>query len=275
MIKRILVALSGTPFTEASIAHAVELGRAHGAELTGVTDVDLARLANVGPVPVGAGAAAQELIEQRLQLTQQHIEESIARFEAACGEAGLPHSVARETADPFDAIVSLWRYHDLTVAGLRGLFEYGVVHNPDDTLCRLIARGVRPLLAVARSARPVRRVLVAYNGSMESAKAMKRFVQMRIWPRVAIKIVCFELKAPDARTLLSDAARYCAAHGMQAEVEHVPGHAKEKLLEHASGWGADLIVMGTTSRARILRHLLGDTALHALRHAEVPLFLSQ
>ncbi len=275
MIKRILVALSGTPFTEAAVRHAVELAERHGAELTGVTVVDLARLANVGPVPVGAGAAAHELVEHRLQLTEQHVRESIALLERACGDAGLHHAVLRETGDPFECLISAWRYHDLTVAELRGLFEYGVVHSPDDTLVRLIARGVRPILAAARTWRPVRRVLMAYNGSMESAKAIKRFVQMRLWPDVTLKIACFELERTQAATLLADAAAYCRAHGYEAQCEALGGHPHERLLAHAREWEADLIVMGSTSRARILRHLLGDTVLHAVRHAEVPLFLSQ
>ncbi|MHC4428899.1 MAG: universal stress protein, partial [Planctomycetota bacterium] len=84
MIKRILVALSGTPFTASAIRHAIELARRHNAEITGVTDVDLAKLANVGPIPLGAGAAAHDLIEHRLHLTEQHIDEAIATFETAC-----------------------------------------------------------------------------------------------------------------------------------------------------------------------------------------------
>jgi nucleotide-binding universal stress UspA family protein len=275
MIKRILVALSGTPLTNSAVDHAVELGTRHEAELTGVTVVDLARLANVGPVPVGAGAAAHELIEYRLHLTEQHIEEAVAGFEGACARAGLAHSVVRETGDPFDRLISLWRYHDLTVASLRGIFEYGVVHNPDDTLIRLIGRGVRPIMAVARKYRPVRRVLLAYNGSMEAAKAIKRFVQMRLWPDVELGLVCIGIPRDEAQTLLADAARYCRAHGYEPGREHLEGNARERLLEHAADRGADLIVMGSSSRARIIKHLLGDVLLHAIRHAEVPLFLSQ
>lgn len=275
MIKRILVALSGTPFTEPAIKHAVELARTHEAELTGVTDVDLARLAQVGPVPIGGGAAAHDLVESRMELTQEHIDEAIASFEAACTKAGIKHTVARETGDPFDQLISLWRYHDLTIAGLRGLFEYGVVHNPDDLLVQLISKGVRPILAVAKDYRLVRRVLVGYNGSMESAKALKRFIQTRLWPKITLKIVCFDMDEKEAGTLLADAVGYCDAHGYHAEQERVEGHPRDQLLEYARQWPADLIVMGSTSRARIFKHLLGDTTLHAVRHAEIPLFLTQ
>ncbi len=275
MIKRILVALSGTPYTRAAIQHALELARQHEAEVTGVTDIDLAKVANVGPVPMGAGAAAHDLMEHRLQVTQEQVEEAIGNFEAACAEAGLTGHVVRERGNPYDTLISVWRYYDLVVAGLRGLFEYGLLHEPDDVLLRLISRGVRPIVAVARSHRPVRRVLVAYNGSMESAKALKRFVQLRLWPGLTLKLACFDKPHEEAEQLLADAMEYCRAHGHEPEQEHVESSPRDGLLEHAAEWQADLIVMGSSSRARILQHLLGDTALHALRHAEIPLFLTQ
>ena len=40
MIKRILVALSGTPCTPSAIAHSIDLAKQHNAELTGVTVID-------------------------------------------------------------------------------------------------------------------------------------------------------------------------------------------------------------------------------------------
>jgi nucleotide-binding universal stress UspA family protein len=275
MIKRILVALSGTPYTTAAIQHALELARLHDAEVTGVTDIDLARIADVGPVPMGAGAAAHDLVEHRLQLTEQHVEEAIESFEAACSDAGRTGCTVRESGSPYEKIISVWRYHDLMVAGLRGLFEYGVVREPDDVLIRLISKGVRPILAVAKEHRSVHRVLVAYNGSMEAAKAMKRFLQMRLWRKITIKIVCFDRPEDEARELLTDAADYCRVYGHDVEQERLEGSARDGLLEHAAEWKADLIVMGSSSRARIIQHLLGDTALHAVSHAEIPLFLTQ
>ncbi len=275
MIKRILVALSGTPFTATATKYALELAKLHNAEVTGVTDVDIAKLMKVGPVPVGGGAAAASLAEHRIHVTEEHVEQAIADFEQACADAGMIHCVDRETGDPFDQLIALWRYHDLTIAGLRGLFEYGVVENPDDVLIRLISDGVRPILAVPKAYRPIRKVLVAYNGSMESAKALKQFVQMDLWPDIALQIVCFDMTPQESETLLSDASSYCRAHGLAVQTEHVDGGPRDHLLEYAQQSEVDLIVLGSTSRARIFKRLLGDTALHCLQNADVPLFLTQ
>ncbi|MHC4217676.1 MAG: universal stress protein, partial [Planctomycetota bacterium] len=210
-----------------------------------------------------------------LQQTQQQVEETIANFQAACAEVGLAGEVVRESGNPYDTLISVWRYHDLVVAGLRGLFEYGVLHEPDDVLIRLISKGVRPILAVARHYRPIHRVLVAYGGSMESAKAFKRFVQLGLWPDMSIKIVCFDRSQEEADELLENAAAYFEAHGHEVERQRVEGSPRDLMLDHAAEWKADLIVMGSASRARLLQHLLGDTTLHALRHAEIPLFLTR
>ena len=127
MLKRILVALSGTSFTPIAVRHSIELARRHGASVTGVTVVDVERLDDVGPVPIGGGAAAHALAEHRKAVTRERVEEEISNFEKACRDAGVDHLVDREDGDPFDLLQSLWRYHDLTVIGLRGLFEVSLL----------------------------------------------------------------------------------------------------------------------------------------------------
>jgi nucleotide-binding universal stress UspA family protein len=275
MIKRILVALSGTPYTPTAVRYALEVARLHAAEVTGVTLVDPRRIENVGPVPLGGASAAHELAEHRRHATEESIEEQVAAFEAACHEAGTVHRVLRETGDTLEELISCGRYHDLTIIGLRGLFDYGVLRDANTRTVKLIHSGVRPILAVAEGHRPIRRVLIAYNGSMESAKAMKRFVQMRVWPDIELAIVCFGFDAKESGALLTDAAAYCRSHGFVAETESAPGDPKAELLPYARARGADLLVLGSTGRSKIAKLILGDTALEAIRHADIPLFLSR
>lgn len=274
MIHRILAALSGTPYTKSVIAHAISLARQHGAEITGVTVIDLNKIENVGSVPVGAGPFATQLARYRWQLTVERVEEVISDFELACHEAGVTSRVVREEGDPFQALVGLSRYHDFILLETRGFFEYGVLHSPSDSLKELIKVGVRPILAVAQDPREIKKALLAYNGSMESANAMKRFIQMPLWPGVQLKIVCFNRPA-EGLSLLAAAADYCRAHGFEAETEALEGKARDGLLAEAERWGTDLIVLGATRRPRIFQQPLSDTALKLIRYSPVPLFLMQ
>lgn len=274
MIRRIVLTLSGNPFSRATVARGLELARAHGAEVTAVTLFDRDRLARVGGVPVGAGSAARELREHRRETVSERIREDLELFEESFGGADVPYRVVREDAEPVQRLFEIARSHDLTLVGMRGFFDYGVFRNPSSAIVRLVSEGICPILAVAQETRPVHRVLVAYNGSRESAAAMKDFVQVRPFSNVHVKVACFEA-ALDGAKLLEEAAAFFTAHDFDVETEHVGVPATEGLIRHANEWGADAIVLGATNRAHLARKILGDTALRALKNAEVPLFLSR
>lgn len=274
MIRRILVGLGGTPFTPTAIRYAVELAQAHQAEVLGATVIDHRRLGALAKASGTAKDAVQEC--HRIEEIRKRQEQAIADFESSCANANLRYSVTRESGDPFEKMTSQARYYDLMIFGLRSLFDYDVVATaPSDVLTRLVSRGVRPILAVSREHRPIRRALLAYSGSMESANAIRRFVQMQLWPDLSFKVVTFEHPPEVARELVANVVGYCRAYGYDAEVEHVAGSAKQQLLQHATDWKADLIVVGNSAKHLWLKKLLGETAMHVIKHADIPLFLSQ
>lgn len=109
---------------------------------------------------------------------------------------------------------------------------------------------------------------------MDSAKAMKRFVQMRLWPNAELKIMTFHTLDPKAHELLFAAEDYCRAHGYRVSYESQLGDPRVMLLAAAQRWPADLIVMGNGARSVLVRKVLGDTLLSTLRNTKIPLFLA-
>lgn len=275
MLKRILVGLGGTEYTVSAINQAVALAMAHDAEVTGVSIIDESRLTYSGPVPIGGGHYAHELANDRMEKAKERGEWAEHEFTEACRAAGVRHQVLREVGEPFTLLIDQARYHDLMIFGLRSLFEFDLVPDPHNALVRLVQAGVRPLIAVSKGFYPVKKVLIAYSGSMESAKAMKRFVQMRLWPDAKLRIVTFEHAAEKAEQLVRDAAEYCRAHGFEPEEAFVPDSARAHLLPYAEEWGADLTVVGNSAKNLLLRRIFGETALHAIQNANRPLFLAQ
>lgn len=275
MIKRILVGLGGTDYTVSAINLAVAMAKTHDAEITGVSVIDETRLTNVGPVPIGGGVYARELKEDRLAKAQDRVEWAVKEFNEACSASGVRHQVQREVGEPFALMIDQARYHDLMMFGLRSLFECDLLPDPHSALVRLVQAGVRPLIAASKGFHPVKRVLIAYSGSMESAKAMKRFIQMRLWPDALLRIVTFEHRPDKAVQLVSDAADYCRAHGFDVEEAFVPESPKDHLVSYAEEWGADLMVVGNSAKNLLRRRIFGETALHAIQNANRPLFLAQ
>ena len=274
MLKRILVGIGGTRFTGVAVRRAVELARLHGAKVTGVTVVNTRQLAYVGAAPIGGAAAAGELRDYRVHMNEEHINEAVVRFEAAATAASIQHTVCHETGDPFSLMTSLARYHDLMIFGLRSIFDGGFGVEPPDALARMIEHSVRPIVAVSDEFRPIRRVLMAYSGSPESAKTIKRFIQMRLWPELTLRLLACGGPEDKARRRLDDMAAYCHGHGFEPETHFIDGTPKREILYHAQQWDADLIVLGNSGRNYLMRKVFGETAVHVMQNAERPLFLS-
>lgn len=281
MIKRILVGLGGTHFTAVAIRQAVDLAERHGASIVGVTLVDPNRLKRVGPVPAGGAAYADRMRERRMTVSREALEEAMTALEAACAKAGVGCRIEWEANAPFDRMIALARYSDLTFFGLRSLFdcdfssECGLSNEPRESVVRLISGGVRPIIAVAPQHRTLRSALVAYSGSMGSANAMRCFVQLRPWSELRLQIVHLEERKGRGGRLLEEAADYCRRHGLEAETEAIDAKAPGGLLRCAQEKNCDLIVLGNGMGGLLKRRILGDTTLELIQKADRPLFLAR
>lgn len=276
-IKRILVGL-GTSQTAMSVTeHAIEIAKPRAAELVGLAVTDPIRLEWTGPRPMGIGVeeATSDLRRSRYERAKADIAAAEETFASRCRAADVIHRVDEQTGDPFEVAEDLVRYHDMCVFGLRGLFEHDVVPEPVDALERLVSRGVRPILAVGERYRPIRRVLVAYSGSIESAKTFKHFVQSGLFADAEVRIVHFGNDAATAGRRLQKASAYFLAHGRPAAIDHCQGDPEQELIPYAEAWHTDLIVAGNSSKNLIMRRLFGETALKLLRDSPLPLYLAQ
>jgi len=277
MLKRILVGLGTSGTAESVTQHAIDVAMRHSAELVGLAITDPVRLEWTGPRPMGVGvtAVSADLVRQRLERATSDIQAAGELFATRCRAANVAHRLTEETGDPFEIAADLVRYHDMCVFGLRGLFEHDVVPEPRDALERLVSQGVRPILAVAEHYRPIHRVLVAYSGSLESAKTFKHFVHSGLYADAPVRIVHFGDDAQAASRRLKKAAAFFTAHGRAVETDHAGGSADRDLLPYAEAWKADLIVAGNSAKNLLLRRVFGETALRLLRESPLPLYLAQ
>lgn len=276
MVKRILVGIAGTPALPAKIAASIGLAKEHKAEISAVSVVDVDRLSSLGPVPIGAAKYANDLRMQRIERSHKLDELALGKLETACAEANVPMRAIRAEGDPLEILSSAWRYQDLCILGVRGWFDYGVLPDAQNALLKLIAKGVRPILAMTDEVKPVRSAVIAYNGSPESAKTMKQFAQMALWPGIDVQIVCVGAPKSDepVETILQEAADYCRLHGLNPSVEQMDGDVGDALLRAAVRTDAGVIVMGSSYRKILMHQRFGKNALQLIKTSSIPLFLS-
>lgn len=275
MIKRILVGVCDPQYSASVSLYAVEMAHRCSAQVTVIAVTDMPLLMDVGSTGTGADGDPSELVEQRIEHNETAIRQSIDLIVRRLEEAEIPCRVVKEGRDPYDVLVSASRYHDVMIVGLRGLFEHGVTEEPPIELVRLIESGVRPILAAGPHHREVRRVLIAYSGSVESARTMRDFANLELWPDVEVKVIHFGRLNSEAEILLAEARGYLQDHGFSVETETIDDSPKIRLLESAEQWKADLIVVGNSAKSLLRQRVFGETALHTILVSQVPLFLSE
>ncbi len=136
-VQRVLLALAAGPHIDRAIAAAVALARQHGAELQGVAVIDVPRLQNVGPVPIGAGWHAQRLRDHRIAMARQAAADVIQRFEEAARGAGLPWSARLAEGRPRAVLGALHGPGVRMLAAADGWFDQGVLNMRVDIGSRL------------------------------------------------------------------------------------------------------------------------------------------
>ena len=144
-VRRVLLALAAGPHIDKAIAQSVALARRHGAELCGVAVIDLPRLQNVGPVPIGAGWHAQRMRENRIAQARRAAADVIERFEVAARASGLRWSTQLEEGRPRAVLRACCDETTLMTVAAEGWFDQGVLDLRVDVAGRLDLPGLRPL----------------------------------------------------------------------------------------------------------------------------------
>ncbi|WP_266183337.1 universal stress protein [Dyella humicola] len=150
------------------------------------------------------------------------------------------------------------------------------------SVSRCVFASGRPVLVVPDLA-PVAdigaRVLVAWNGSRESALALAAALPI-LQKADDVLVLDGSAMNEDLLPVLPPPglADWLQRHGIRARLEVFdsgPSHAAgPAVLDAAHKHGADLIVMGAWSRSRLAQMMLGGTTRHLFMHGDVPMLVA-
>jgi len=282
MIKRVLVALDPDSDTPAATQCAVDLAQRHHGKLTGLAVVDTKHISSeVGTGGIGTIYYADQLREHLGKESRKKAQELIDQFKDTVEETGVPHSEGVEEGVPFERIMEDMKYHDILVIGRDSHFFYYRPEEKTNTLARVVKKGVAPVIVTHKEHRPINNVLLAYDGSDASARAMQAFVQLNPFGQeVSIKIIHVRDGETNknvgmSKLILRLAAQYIQAHGYeQLETESLSsGSETNKIMNYAEDMKADLIIAGAHSVNAIKRLTFGSTTSDLLDNSPAAMLL--
>ncbi len=274
---RILVPLDLSDHTEAALQRACDIASRLKGGITGLTVVDSEGIMESVALPF-----ATELLDfprpnavKKFHDATEKLEQAGKRFGETCVTRQVKGRLRTLKGSPAHGILDLIRFHDIGVMGLQSHFHFETESTPGDTLKQVLGGTAVPiLLTTAYDTDPLRRALVAYDGSPAATRALHAFV--RFWPcyRPEVRIVTQTRDDKTGGHLLDEAQKFLQSHGItNITTELVSGSLIDTVEQDHLEW-AEWIVAGIRSKPLIKRMLLGSFTRFLMEKSHRVLLLS-
>lgn len=270
---------SGNSAGLARLALAARLAASHGARLTGIyvrPVIDIPPLAQTV-----AGTSLTQIIQRSADAAAA---EARAVFDSQLADSGADHRWLEVTGNPADVLSHHLHTTDLAVIGSS---------DGDQPASRrlsgqlVLSSGV-PVLVVPDSmvpdagaiTTPARRVLVAWNNSRESVRAVRDALPV-LRAADQVEILMILARSIDHNRSAPGVAltAHLARHGVNAEVKVIAFNETQgvsgQVLARADALSADLIVMGGFGRSWLREAMIGSTTGTLMTRSPIPLMVSR
>lgn len=276
MIRRILLPLDNSSYTEAALAYAAKIARRDDAEVSGMVVLDIPGIIDsVGPYVPGGVDLAEMYEETEIEKAQEHIDKILKAFKSTLGRSHIKHREFEYQGSPGSNIIKESFFYDLLVIGLRTFFHFETSDKPGDSLEKILDHTITPILAVPDHFKEIKKVLIVCDATPASARAMQRFSHIAEGANYEITLLVHNKKQEEAEFYLNRAEEYLSAYGTTKIHPEWTSHSLTKVIEEKYIDETDLIVVGMHQHKSLKEFVVGDLVTYLIKENSKPLFIVQ
>ncbi len=278
MIKSILIPTDGSDNSMTALDYGIYLSELFGAEIAGLNVIDIRALEGpfLSDISGSLGFSPfQNYLPKFQQILEERADTVLDNFNRHCSEKGITPRSKRITGIIPNVIAEESKKVDFVIIAQRGEHEQWSSGLLGSTTESVVRKCPRPVMVTPKKMRAFKRVLVAYDGSVESNRALKTACELiaEIGAALSVVIVCQD--EPRFNDLYEEVHDFVGPYHIETAAEHLQGDPGKEIIGYAENNGLDLIVLGSFGHGRIHDLILGSTAAYIIRHASIPVILSR
>ena len=162
---------------------------------------------------------------------------------------------------------------DLIIIGKRGEdADFAKLHLGSN-LERLIRSTNKPVLVAARSFKPIKKLLVAFDGGRSSYGAIDYIASNKSYSELECHIVIAGEEGSRGHKQAIHAENLLKKASVDYSVFYERGEPEKVISDHVEKYGVDLLVMGAYGHSKIRNLIIGSTTTQMIRSCLVPVLL--
>ncbi len=275
--KRYLVGIDGGDTSRAALRIAIEIAGRFGGALTGMNVVDQEQV-TLSMVTPGIPYAPIDIkpLEYYNELQNKLVKNGLQALEEAgtiAREAGVEWTPIQTMGLPGDVLSRAAKSHDCLFLGEWGKGDTDK-KGPGKEVLNVVRHCPRPVLVVEKF-HPVSRILIAYDGSPEAAKALRTAADLGGQGGYEFHLVTVSEAQRAGEMTMEEARSYLDAHGLKVQYHLAEGDPSEQITAKAKEFKCGLILMGAFGHRTIHQLVFGTTAEKILTDCELPVLLAK
>ena len=215
-----------------------------------------------------------ELDEKRSRLALEQGRYMLDAAKARAEAAGVPNATScQRHGELVDTLLEVEADIRLLVMGRQGEQGDNLGEHIGSHLENVVRTLHRPILVIPADYAEPQRILIAFDGSATTRKAVEIVAASHLFRGLPCHVVMVGEETPEARGQLESAKKALADAGFDVTAAILPGEIEEALCAYRDEHAIDLVVTGAYGHSRIREFLVGSTTTRMIRQSKVPLLL--
>lgn len=277
MIKSLLVPVDSSAYARAALDHALELGRAYKARVTGLYVLDVRYLEMPPYLDYSYTFEAMPPTLLPLDVMEKFrvkSERILNDFREAVERSGLAVEIRAEEGVPSQIIADLAGSHDLVIMGKRGEHAKWGRDLLGSTAENVARRSPSPVLLVEQHSRQVHKAMLLFDGSHSANRALKLAADLVEHAGVRLRVLTADDDADRGAVTQNEARAYLEPLGVGATYTLVSGRAAKAAGSILAEDASDLVILGMRGHSALHHLILGGTAEQLMRSVGLPILLT-